>query len=287
MKKERTSNAQHRMWVSLSVRLPKTALSDVLMKIHSGGDVIDKEFTLQAMKQGKDDSKALITFPKPTKIILLTHTHPNQEDDQWLMMTSGKAKRITSSGKGKAFVNAHFCYEDLSSRKLDDYDYKLLETKKVLGADCHMVEAVKKKGAKVYDKAVLYVRKTDYFVVKVDFYIDTKYYKTLENKEIKTIDGIITPPQHGNDPGRHQGKNRTHRHISEIQRPHGQCHFQQRGLAVSAPHTFIHDEQCFRIIGKFIMCHDFINILNAVYPAERFDKNRSSRNTQKGGHRWY
>jgi hypothetical protein len=29
--------------------------------------------------------------------------------------------------------------------------------------------------------------------VKVDFYVDTKYYKTLENKDIKTIDGIITP----------------------------------------------------------------------------------------------
>lgn len=172
---------------------PKTALSNVLMKIHSGGDIIDKEFTLQAMKQGKDDSKALITFSKPTKIKLLTHTHPSQEDDQWLMMTSGKAKRITSSSKGKAFVNSHFCYEDLSSRKLDDYDYKLLETKNVLGADCHMVEAVKKKGAKVYDKVVLYVRKSDYFVVKVDFYIDTKYYKTLENKDIKTIEGIITP----------------------------------------------------------------------------------------------
>jgi len=186
-------SAREIMEKSDNLAQPKTALSDVLMKIHSGGDIIDKEFTLQAMKQGKDDSKALITFSKPTKIKLLTHTHPNQEDDQWLMMTSGKAKRITSSGKGKSFVNSHFCYEDLSSRKLDDYDYKLLETKKVLGADCHMVEAIKKKGANVYDKAVLYVRKSDYFVVKVDFYLDTKYYKTLENKDIKTIDGIITP----------------------------------------------------------------------------------------------
>jgi hypothetical protein len=61
-------SAREIMEKSDNLTQPKTALSDVLMKIHSGGDVTDKEFTLQAMKQGKDDSKALITFSKPTKI---------------------------------------------------------------------------------------------------------------------------------------------------------------------------------------------------------------------------
>ena len=186
-------SAREIMEKSDNLAQPKTATSDVLMRIHSGKDLIDKEFTLQAMELGKDDTRVLITFSRPTKIKLLTHTHPNREDDQWLMMTSGKAKRITSSGKGKSFVNSHFCYEDLSSRKLDDYDYKLLESKKVLGADCHVIEAVKKKGAMVYDKAVLYVRKSDYFVIKIDFFMNSKYFKTLENKDIKTVDGIITP----------------------------------------------------------------------------------------------
>lgn len=172
---------------------PKTTLSEVSMKIVTGKDAVDKAFTLQAMRLGKNDTRALITFTKPSKIKLLTHTHPDQEDDQWLMMTSGKAKRITSSGKDKSFVNSHFCYEDLSSRKLDDYEYKLLEPKKVLGADCYGVEAVRKKGPMVYDKVLLYVRKSDFFVVKVDFFKDGKYAKTLENVDIKTVDGIITP----------------------------------------------------------------------------------------------
>ncbi len=172
---------------------PDTTLSEVSMKIVTGKDAVDKEFTLQGLRLGKNDTRALITFTKPSKIKLLTHTHPDQEDDQWLMMTSGKAKRITSSGKDKSFVNSHFCYEDLSSRKLDDYEYKLLDPKKVLGADCHVVEAVKKKGAMIYDKVVLYVRKSDYFVLKVDFFKDSKYLKTLENFDIKTVDGIITP----------------------------------------------------------------------------------------------
>lgn len=172
---------------------PKTTVSEVAMKIVSGKDSVDKAFTLQGLKLGKNDTRALITFTKPSKIKLLTHTHPDREDDQWLMMTSGKAKRITSSGKDKSFVNSHFCYEDLSSRKLDDYDYKLLAPKKVLGNDCHVVEAVRKKGVQVYDKVVLYVRTSDWFVLKVDFYKDGKYSKTLENFDIKTVDGIITP----------------------------------------------------------------------------------------------
>ncbi len=172
---------------------PKTTVSEVSMKIVTGKDSVDKAFTLQGMRLGKNDTRALITFTKPSKIKLLTHTHPDREDDQWLMMTSGKAKRITSSGKDKSFVNSHFCYEDLSSRKLDDYDYTLLAPKKVLGADCHVVEAVRKKGVQVYDKVVLYVRKSDDFTVKVDFFKDGKYAKTLENFDIKTVDGIITP----------------------------------------------------------------------------------------------
>lgn len=172
---------------------PSTASSDVNMKIFSGNNAVDKEFTLQAIRQGKNDIKALITFTKPTKIKLLTHTFPNREDDQWLMMTSGKAKRIASSGKDKAFVNSHFCYEDLSSRKIDDYKYDLLPSKKAMDTDCHVVEAVRTKGPMVYDKVHLYFRTSDFFAVKVDFFKDGKYMKTLENSDIRTVDGIITP----------------------------------------------------------------------------------------------
>ena len=37
------------------------------------------------------------------------------------------------------------------------------------------------------------MRKSDYFIVKIDFYQKGKLFKYLENKNIKKIDGILTP----------------------------------------------------------------------------------------------
>ena len=156
---------------------------------------MDKEFEIITKKYSDDDTKALISFLKPTKIKLLTHTYKDKDDDQWLRLSSGKVKRITSSGKGKSFVNSHFCYEDLSSRDKDDYNYTLLGSETVNGEDCYKIEAVDKKGSqgKVYDKTVIYIRKSDFFAMKVDFYQKGELYKYLENFDIREVDGIKTP----------------------------------------------------------------------------------------------
>jgi hypothetical protein len=172
---------------------PVTVSSKVLMFIHNGENVTEKEFVMESKKIRENESKALISFTRPSKIKILTYSHPTGEDDQWLMMTSGKAKRIATADKSKSFVNSHFSYEDLSSRRVDDYDYTLNGEVAATGADCFKVEATKKTGPKVYDKCIFYIRKSDYFVVKVDFFATGKYIKTLENSEIKEIKGILTP----------------------------------------------------------------------------------------------
>jgi len=172
---------------------PDTAKSKILMLIHKGGKVQEKEFILQMKKFENDEDKALIAFTKPTKIKLLTHSHKGKDDDQWLRLSSGKVKRIVSSGRDKPFVNSHFYYEDLTSIDIDDYAYKLLGEEKAVGEDCYKVEGVKQVGEKVYDKVAFYVRKSDFFVVRVDFFKKRKFLKFLENYKIKEIDGILTP----------------------------------------------------------------------------------------------
>lgn len=183
--------------IDKSTDLPEadTAMSSVSMEIHKGGKVLTKEFEIMTKKFGEDESKALVSFLKPTKIKLLTHTHKNKEDDQWLRLSSGKVKRITASGKGKSFVNSHFSYEDLSSIDKEDYTYKLLGSETILGEDCFKVESLPKdtNASRVYDKTIIYIRKSDYFALRVDFYVKGKFYKFLENHDIKEIDGIKTP----------------------------------------------------------------------------------------------
>jgi len=170
-----------------------TTVSNVLMLIHKGGRVMEKQFESLSKKFPDGEDKLLLSFVRPTRIKLLTHAHKGRDDDQWLRLSSGKIKRIASSDKGKPFVNSHLYYEDIGSRDIDDYRYKLLGEAQVVGDDCYAVEAIKEAGERVYSKLILYPRKSDYFIVRIDFYEGDEFHKYLENHEIRTVDGILTP----------------------------------------------------------------------------------------------
>ncbi|MCX5852367.1 MAG: outer membrane lipoprotein-sorting protein [Deltaproteobacteria bacterium] len=172
---------------------PKTADSTVLMNIYKGNDVLEKEFEMKAKKMKDDEDAIIISFIRPTQITLLTHTYKVQDDDQWLKLSSGKVKRIASTDKDKPFVNSHFYYEDLGSRDIDKFDFTLLGEGKAVGEDCYKVESVKNRGTKVYDKMILYVRKSDYFIVRIDFFKDGEFHKYMENYDIKKVKNILTP----------------------------------------------------------------------------------------------
>jgi hypothetical protein len=173
---------------------PQSAKSIVTMKIFKGGQPDEKQFTLSVKKYPNDEDKALIAFQKPTRIQLLTHAHKGKADDQWIVLSSGKVKRIAAADKGNAFVHSHFYYEDLGSRDIDDYTYNYLGDEKTLGVDCFKVESLKKADKdKVYDKTILFVRQSDFFVVRVDFYQNGKLHKFLENQDIRKVSDILTP----------------------------------------------------------------------------------------------
>lgn len=172
---------------------PDTAKTRIIMRIHKGKRMEEKAFTLLMKQYPNDEDKAIISFSRPTKIRLLTHSHKGHDDDQWLRLSSGRIKRIASSSKGKPFVNSHFYYEDLSSVNIDDYNFRLIGEGTAMGAPCYKVEGVKKTGKKVYDHVIFYVRKADFFIVRIDFYKKGKFLKFLENMDVKKVDGILTP----------------------------------------------------------------------------------------------
>jgi len=172
---------------------PDSGITKVLMVIQKGKRMDEKEFIARVKKYTDDEDKAIIAFSKPTKIKLLTHAHKGKENDQWLRLSSGRVKRIAAADKGKPFVNSHFYYEDLGGIDIDEYDYTVLDDADALGEACYRVEAKKNTGDKVYDKIVLYVRKSDFFVLKIDFYRKGELHKYMENHNVKTISGILTP----------------------------------------------------------------------------------------------
>ncbi|MBN2159355.1 MAG: outer membrane lipoprotein-sorting protein [Spirochaetes bacterium] len=172
---------------------PASTESRAVMKIYRNGALKEtKEFQMYSKKYGQD-SRVLIRFIRPTKIKFLTHSYKSREDLQWLKTSSGKPKKIVGSDSGKPFVLSHFFYEDLKGREIDDYNYTLRGEESIPGGECYKVEAAKKSGDKVYDRIELFVRKSDYFVVRVNFYQKGKLLKFLTNYDIKSIDGILTP----------------------------------------------------------------------------------------------
>ncbi len=178
-----------------SDRLPDPASTEsrAEMKIYRDGALKEtKEFVIYSKKYGQD-SRSLIRFIKPTQIKFLTHSRKHGDDFQWLKTTSGKPKKIGSTDSGKPFVHSHFFYEDLKSREINDYEYTLRGEAVVLDEECYRVEAVRKSGDKTYDRIELFVRKSDYFVLSVNFYQNGKLLKFLKNYEVKTVDGILTP----------------------------------------------------------------------------------------------
>lgn len=179
---------------SKKLTTPTSAKVEMQMDIYKGKRSNQKLFTIFSKSSQNEEDKILISFHKPTHIKLLTHAFKNREDDQWLVMSSGRVKRITSSDKGKPFVHSHFYYEDLASRDLDDYTYTHTGDESVLGVECYKV-AASKPGAKknVYDKLMLYVRKSDYYIIRIDFYQNNKLIKFMENHDIKPVDNILTP----------------------------------------------------------------------------------------------
>lgn len=171
----------------------RTGHSRVEMLIHKGSHTTPKTFEIfsSTSEDGKEN-KTLIAFSRPSKIKLLTHSREGGQDNQWLRLSSGRIKRVTASGRHKAFVNSHFTFEDLSPRELDDYTYKKLGEGKVGDKVCDQVESIAKEKS-AYDRSVVWVGRSDHFVYRVDFYRKGKLLKSLLNHDVRPVDGILTP----------------------------------------------------------------------------------------------
>lgn len=171
---------------------PKTRKTESAMVIIKSKNKEVKTFSMIGKKYGQK-SRARTTFTKPTRLEFLNWSAPGEDSQQWIKLSSGSVRKIASSDKGGAFVGSHFYYEDMSDRDIDDYNYRYLGDKKIKGVDCYMVESIKKSASKVYVKSIIYLRKSDYFMIRADLYEKSGHTKTLVVEKIEKINGILTP----------------------------------------------------------------------------------------------
>lgn len=145
-----------------------------LQLINAHGDVIDRKMTMR-MKEGiSGGDKSVFAFNWPADVNgtkLLTWTHKDRDDDQWLYLPAIKrVKRISSSGKSGSFMGSEFAYEDLSAQEVDKYTYKFIEEVELDGRKTWVTERYPTDKNSGYSKTKNWTDQEYKNVVKIEFY---------------------------------------------------------------------------------------------------------------------
>ncbi len=90
-----------------------------------------------------DGDKTMIIFNTPKDVkgtALLSFTHKQGDDDQWLYLPAIKrVKRIASRNKSGPFVGSEFAYEDLTSQEVEKFTYSYVRDDSIDGTDVWVV----------------------------------------------------------------------------------------------------------------------------------------------------
>lgn len=110
-----------------------------LILINAFGDRVVREMKGKILEVEKDGDKSLIEFFNPKDVKgtkMLTWSHKDKDDDQWLYLPSvRRVKRISSRNKSSSFMGSEFSYEDLGSQEISKYTYEFLKDAKEAGKD--------------------------------------------------------------------------------------------------------------------------------------------------------
>lgn len=138
----------------------------------------DQESTRQlrnrSLENTDDGDWALIVFDEPRDVegtALLTYTHKQGADDQWLYLPALKrVKRIASNNKSGPFMGSEFAYEDLSSQETEKYTYRWLRDESLDGVDCFVIERDPVDANSGYSKQVVWMDKAEYRPLKIEYH---------------------------------------------------------------------------------------------------------------------
>ncbi len=141
-----------------------------MILINAQGDKIVRKLITKIKEVKNDGDKSLSIFVLPKDVEgtkMLTWTHKEGDDDQWLFMPSlNRVKRIHSNNKTASFMGSEFSYEDLGSQEVEKFKYKFISEDKKYWT----IERTPKAKRSGYSKQVLKISKKFLNSVKVDYY---------------------------------------------------------------------------------------------------------------------
>ena len=92
--------------------------------------------------------KQIIWFLSPADdkgIAFLKIEHGTKDDEMHIWLPAfKKIKRISSKKRSDSFMGSDISYEDMSTRKNDDYNFNLIGLESYNGTKCHLLESIPK-----------------------------------------------------------------------------------------------------------------------------------------------
>jgi outer membrane lipoprotein-sorting protein len=141
--------------------------------ISANGDIVSRKIK-SITQENESGDKSIIEFLYPLDVKgtkLLTWSHKDKDDDQWLFLPAFKrVKRIASSVKSGAFMGSEFTYEDFGGQSVEKYTYNFLKDENFSTHPCWVVERVPKEKSSGYSKQIVWFDQKRLLPLKVEYY---------------------------------------------------------------------------------------------------------------------
>lgn len=174
------------------------------------GEESQRKIRVTTLEASSDGDKSQTFFNEPADVkgtALLTFSHKQEDDDQWLYLPALKrVKRITSSNKSGSFMGSEFAYEDIGSQEVQKYTYKFLREESCEAGQCFVMERYPVSKYSGYTRQVVWTDKAEYRPFRIDYYdrknsllktLTWKGYKQYLNKYWRADEMFMLNHQNG------------------------------------------------------------------------------------------
>jgi outer membrane lipoprotein-sorting protein len=173
------------------------ALSTLIITDNRGNERIRKS-SMASRTYPDQTEKRIIKFVAPAEVEgtgILIFDHEDQADDMWIYLPAlRKTRRIVSSEKSNSFMGSEFSNADMTAPLVGDFEYEMLGSEQVNGADCWKIAAkpadISLEDEYGYSKSVRWIGKEDYVIRKSAYYD----YSGALIKTIETINFMAMDP---------------------------------------------------------------------------------------------
>jgi outer membrane lipoprotein-sorting protein len=179
-----------------------TRTADMLMILTDKKGAKRKKYFKTFSKEYGEDSKQLMIIDRPANIrnsgfLTFDYDNSDQDDDQWLYLPSlGRSKRIASGDKDGSFMGSDLNYSDMTSRDLEDYDYRILKEMSLKNEKVWLIESIPRSEEVIdktgYRKTILAVRHDIYMVSRIKAWpAKGSYVKITDFNNLERINGVL------------------------------------------------------------------------------------------------